>query len=1270
MGTFNKASVDQLEYIVSKLGGNCQLVDSKGSNAFHYLAANKTAANEEYAADESLYRHQMADVLLKAGCDPNLENSEFETPFFTAISNKNKSFARHLLDKIKVKISARQSPNGKTLLALMAEHCIELDICNILQGSGGGTDTVDKIQFIDEFKAMAAIRDDNGLTPFHIAAIKLNEAAGYLQTIPAAAFNFLKFLYVECSSNPNDKILVKSSEVQKPVYSGFTSQTNEQPVQNCITPIFLLINDKHVNLIEEMLNQSGRIDIELTKIDLSFYDKQGLSVLLKACTLKQSNFVLKLLNSLTVDELCSQMSRGENDIYLQQNILQFAIQFGLVNVFEACISMCIKETDSKALLTLLNHKNQLGQNFLHLLASLDQSRRQVFTANRLMDTLTKLGKTWAEKEIEPKFEDSLLGYMGAKDKLGRTVLHLAMLNMHRQAASGIDHEIFFIERIFSISGANSDTLRLLKRNLFLETDLFERLPLHYLFFDPANSDTFGMRDNDLYKCKNIEQLSTLSGVYFGSQETVSTQKCIDPVELLTILVNQMGCPKQLDSKDKCGYTALHYAVVRGATISCSVLITQGCSISTRAYQAGNTPLSTSVYYKRDACVLVLLRSLSEANSGETGSLNDHYHLPEQIKIDVEVEEPDLVWTPKCERQEYSIKKLPLYQLILSHKWEGVSWLVLCDLAKYGLTQFEVLHAALVALEFSLAIRLLEKFIAEAQDKLQFKRQLTQFTCDSHGRTLLHVVAGLDLTGKNKTEQMHSFLAIMLGAEAGVQQKLVDEFVLKQDKLGSTPLHYACHMHNFDFVDFVLSLPGGGGSVSGEKLLTSKDAAYQTAYALLFWQVGRVAYTQAVRDKIKAYTSVHLKSSSNNLDFMSRAYFPLSAPQSFRSGRPDGTGLARDYPKTSKGELVSPLVYAVNQQDADMVKFLIADLAFNVNTSDSNNKSALVYAIQTNSLRLCMLLLDVNFEETQQNGKELVKPTKHVADTRMKVFLQPLLAPRKPVEARLDESEEFSEDETDLNLNNDESINEESREAACNDLNEQLNAQELLIKNFQVKSNIGLNQQDMKQRSIFHHLACSLDYGSFHNVQICRLLFTAYTNYALNKKLPTLVEFLKRVDSKVLSASDYALRSGNLVLYEEFQRLVNPLDPLSGGEVKLNKFIVQDKFYSSNSLPDYSADSRLFLEKYLEKEKAVGASQDWTDCFKVDALSNMSKTGIVVWDQKHTIPYDVILTKTDVSYGLYGMHNFYKMQLITQAYNQPKHAAATPNGTIKSKVFYF
>jgi predicted DNA-binding WGR domain protein len=104
--------------------------------------------------------------------------------------------------------------------------------------------------------------------------------------------------------------------------------------------------------------------------------------------------------------------------------------------------------------------------------------------------------------------------------------------------------------------------------------------------------------------------------------------------------------------------------------------------------------------------------------------------------------------------------------------------------------------------------------------------------------------------------------------------------------------------------------------------------------------------------------------------------------------------------------------------------------------------------------------------------------------------------------------------------------------------------------------------------------------------------------------------------------------------------------------ELQKFHVNDPFYnqSPQTKNDYLKDSELFLKsqpKFLEDQKSQNADKEY---FTVDRLSNMQKIGRLIWDKKSNVPYDVILTKTDVSYGLYGMHNFYKMQLITHSYN--------------------
>ena len=216
---------------------------------------------------------------------------------------------------------------------------------------------------------------------------------------------------------------------------------------------------------------------------------------------------------------------------------------------------------------------------------------------------------------------------------------------------------------------------------------------------------------------------------------------------------------------------------------------------------------------------------------------------------------------------------------------------------------------------------------------------------------------------------------------------------------------------------------------------------------------------------------------------------------------------------------------------------------------------------------------------------------------------------------------------------------------------------------EVKSNVILNHLDAKQRSLFHHLACSLEYGSFQNIEICQMLFSAFGQPHL--KLPLLADFLKRVDSNIKTASEYAIQNGNIELYEEFVKVVNKSNLETqhlafDAKAKLSKFQVSDKTNLSNTLIDYSRDAELFLKKFTAANSTTtnGSEAADNDYFIVDPLSNMDKIGCLVWEQKANIPYDIILTKTDVSYGLYGMHNFYKMQLITHSFN---------HHNVKSKV---
>ena len=83
-----------------------------------------------------------------------------------------------------------------------------------------------------------------------------------------------------------------------------------------------------------------------------------------------------------------------------------------------------------------------------------------------------------------------------------------------------------------------------------------------------------------------------------------------------------------------------------------------------------------------------------------------------------------------------------------------------------------------------------------------------------------------------------------------------------------PMHYACYMHNFSYVDFMLDQ----FKDNKLELFTSKDSVDQSPFSLLFWQIGRVEYTSQIREKIKEYSLIIKK--SENFEWIIRAYFPV------------------------------------------------------------------------------------------------------------------------------------------------------------------------------------------------------------------------------------------------------------------------------------------------------------------------------------------------------------------------------------------------------------
>ena len=150
--------------------------------------------------------------------------------------------------------------------------------------------------------------------------------------------------------------------------------------------------------------------------------------------------------------------------------------------------------------------------------------------------------------------------------------------------------------------------------------------MHYLFYSLKQFDVHTFKTNNIYAIKNLSINAKTTPVYFGNAEERNRIAQIDPVELLTILIKNTDA-KYHDEKDIYGYTPLHYAALRGSTISYSMLVSRGCNYLSRSLIAnasdfiadkdpakvGNTPLSTAIFFKRESCVLAFLRSIEQQN---------------------------------------------------------------------------------------------------------------------------------------------------------------------------------------------------------------------------------------------------------------------------------------------------------------------------------------------------------------------------------------------------------------------------------------------------------------------------------------------------------------------------------------------------------------------------------------------------------------------------------------------------------------------------------
>ncbi|GAB1609603.1 poly [ADP-ribose] polymerase tankyrase-like isoform X2 [Argonauta hians] len=180
------------------------------------------------------------------------------------------------------------------------------------------------------------------------------------------------------------------------------------------------------------------------------------------------------------------------------------------------------------------------------------------------------------------------------------------------------------------------------------------------------------------------------------------------------------------------------------------------------------------------------------------------------------------------------------------------------------------------------------------------------------------------------------------------------------------------------------------------------------------------------------------------------------------------------------------------------------------------------------------------------------------------------------------------------------------------------------------SSVNLNYTDNDGRTVLHHLVCPLEYGTYDNDEILYVLFKAGAP-------------LEYEDTAGLSPLKHTLMNGAPKLARMLQKLTN---------VERDKWekptftCLGETDMLINSLPavNFEEDSQSMVA-LLNQNTATCNDNDNKPV--PDENCNIKTSGEIVYDTNENLPYDVLLTKVDVCCGVWGMYNFYKMQIVRQ-----------------------
>ncbi|XP_060068797.1 poly [ADP-ribose] polymerase tankyrase-like [Ylistrum balloti] len=1182
----NSSLYDQIVYLMDK-GSDPSITDIDGLNALHHLAGNTvkpghvSGPNYQKKYDENMdLTVKIAELLMKAGCNPAVKTTKKQTAVTLAIEKVNTKLVHLLVEKGGV-ISAEKDENGANALHHLAQQCMGNDLSPLLKilAQENPLNNI-KENGLDE--KMEVDSNENGDS---VKMVKEPEMPKLKKVMSfRSGLEGIKQMVTEVDHSGYTPFLLACS-----TYSSFTKPHD--------------MKDSEVPKVYQNGCDFIKTLVELTGLDVSITVQKKYQV----------NDVNKMSSEdkQEYDE-CGKQSAVHFMIHRGRKFSDGSDFPGLRMILEKKPDLELKNLDGKTALAVAVEKQ--SKEAVEILLAAGANPNTTFPLDKettvtVLTTAAKLGNPDLVRQLVKA--KAQVDCRNSKNK--QSPLHLAVANRNNES-NAVD-----MVQVLLSGGADVNSV-----------DINKCTPLHMaVSFNSGTSNASTDLEELLISqganvfAKDIDSRMPIHYT-FVKQGCSCVSSPLDPVELCSVLTKAMR-DQQIDEIDKSCQTPLHLAANRGATICCVHLLQRKAEVN-RKDKEGNTPLSLAVNKGHDSCAIMLIQK--GANVADKVII-----VPPEKKEKITDRKPSWKWKPEIVIEKDEVETYTIFQEAIKKELQGVAHMVLDNTTLDSM----VIEAALRVNRYHVALRLLKRITTLSS---------LQITNASH-QNLLHVLA------------LHTAPRSQVDLQLRVAKMLIEKGV-------SISARYMLSMQKLHFKqDKTLDL-------------SKKDKFGRSVLAAFFWnQHDIIISTEESTKWLKMFLS-----KGGNFNFLYD--YPLSDVPTFDVVQ----NVNPDYLTSASERRISPVIFCIHFADFGTAKFLL-DQGASPNFPDSQGVTPLMHAVKSNDLSLVKLLLNYSFESCDTPSK---KPALVRKASRQVFTIKPFSSLTSVAEEE-DQGDEEEEEDQDGEDEGEDEVNEEEQDGDDEgdheeeDNNDQddddddhdtdiVDSDEddapeklpsltrmgskkvsLLSQGSSVNkeefptvektSPVDLNATDCQGWTVIHHLVCPLDYGTYDAEEILYVLWKAGA------------DVLKK-DNAGLSPLQHSLIHSASKLSKRLQMIAG-VEESKMEKPTLVTQEVKDSLLSGGSTVNYQTDAEEMLKildsqasQSMEVSKVKGddidddSENDDNDFIaKPDPNCQMKDIGELTMDDSQGIPYDVLLSKVDVSCGTWGMYNFYKMQIVWQ-----------------------